>query len=260
MTPKDSTGLVLVRVFSDTNNIGYYSVLHDDQCISLLPIIETTGLRDKPIFMDPYRIIDPCRNVPLITYYKFTKYRINAIHNDPRLDLGFYTEENKPSRLPKKKLKKGDIILFMAGLAQYPPEIWFFDNVNMRKILYNLRKEGKIGVYIVGGLVVERKIEINNSQWNDAISKYPVLTYSPHYYRVEKRNTFAVLGKGFYIDPPIKIAVLTTKGYRLTRKFISLIGYNNAEKLLRQNFRKSRYILVEHDRLEKILFPYTEFY
>lgn len=260
MLSNDRIGIVLIRVFSDLKNMGYYSVIHNDHCITFLPIIEMRDLRKIPLFLDPRKIIDHCRNTPLISYYRFSKYDVKAIHNDPRIDLGFYTEDNKPSRLPKKKLKKNDIILFMTGLAFYPPEIWFSNKANMNKILYELKKNGKIGIYIVGGLIVNNLIEINGINWDKIIAKYPVLTYSPHYYRLRREKTLAILGRGFYIDPPVKIASRYIYGYRLSRDIISLIGYRNAVKILRQNFRKSSYIVIRREKIEEILAPYMEFH
>jgi hypothetical protein len=251
-------GVVLIRTFSDTYNIGYYSILRDD-CITLLPIVERYDLSSIPVFMDPSKIIDKCTNAPLSIYYKFSRFKARAIHNDPRPDLGFYTEEDRPSRIPKRKLRRGDIVLFMAGLARYPDEIWYLDQVNMRRLLYDLKKAEKIGIYIVGGIIVDKIIEIGGD-WNEYIIKYPVLSYSPHYYRLERRETVAVLGRGFTVNPPVRIASITLEGYRLSRGLIHLIGYRDSEKLARQNFRKSRYKVVDERVLEKIILSYADKY
>ncbi len=245
------TGTVFIRVYSDLLNIGYYSILHRDECITFLPIVERKKLRSIPSFLNPRDIIDPCTGDPLYKYYRYTRYYVNAVHYDPRIDLGFYTEEYKGRRLPVKKIKKKDLILFISGLAKYPEDLWKKKEINMNKILYDLKKKKSIGIYIVGGIYVDKIIYIRSSDWDSVIEKYSVLYYSPHYYRLNDRDSIGVIGKSFYVKPPIPIAYLTLKGYRLTRYLIDLMGYSNAVKFSRQNFRKSRYILIDDEKLMK---------
>jgi len=251
--------IIMIRVYSDLTNIGYYSIIHPNNCITFLPIIETKKMKKIPLFLDPSRIVDKCKNVPLINYYQYSKYNVKAIHYDPRIDLGFYTEELRPSRLPRK-IDRDFIILFMAGLAEYPENIWSFKNQSIHKIIQELKNIGKIGIYLVGGLIVEKTIIIQDNEWDENIEKYPVLIYSPHYYRLEPkdRETYAVLGKGFYIKPPIKIAKLTNIGFKVTRALIRLIGKKNAENLLKQNFRKTRILRVSREKFSEIISPYME--
>jgi len=256
----DKTGLVLLRVYADTSNIGYYSVLHEDGCVTLLPINEKYGVSEIPAFLDPRKIVDPCRNMPLKAYYKFARVEVDVVHNDPRLDLGFYTEELRGARLPRKKLKPRDIVLFMSVLAEYPDEIWYSSRVSMRKLLSLLRREGKIGVYLIGGIVVEKKVAIQNDMWSELVKAYPILAYSPHYYRVEARDTFAILGKGFRIEPPLKIAVYTQMGFKATDTFKFLVGSSTSLNLAKQRFRKSRYLVVDRSVLDNLVLPYASFY
>jgi len=260
LSAADKIGVVLLRVYADTSNIGYYSVLHEDGCVTLLPINEKYSVSEIPSFLDPRRIVDPCRNTPLRAYYKFARVEVNAVHNDPRLDLGFYTEELRGARLPRKKLRPRDIVFFMAVLAEYPDEIWYSSKVSMRKVLSLLRKEGKIGVYLVGGIVVERKVAIQSDTWSEAVKAYPILAYSPHYYRVEARDTFAILGKGFRIEPPLKIAVYTQTGFRVMDTLKRLVGSSASLNLAKQRFRKSRYLLVDESVLDNLVLPYATFY
>jgi len=260
LSATNKTGVVLLRVYADTSNIGYYSVLHEDGCATLLPIDENYGIREIPAFLDPRKIVDSCKNTPLKTYYKFARVEVNAVHNDPRLDLGFYTEGLHGARLPRKKLKLGDIVLFMAVLAQYPDEIWYSSRVSMRKVLSTLRREDKIGVYLVGGIVVEKKVTILSDMWSEAVKAYPILAYSPHYYRVEDRDTFAILGRGFKIEPPLKIAAYTQTGFRITDTLKRLVGSSTSLALAKQRFRRSRYLLVDNSVLDNWILPYATFY
>lgn len=255
----DRLNIVLIRVFSDLVNIGYYSVIHSDDCVTLLPLVETRRVRGKPSFLDPRRVIDKCTGDPLIKYYLFTKYRVEIIHNDPRIDLGFYTEEYRGRRLPKRKLKKGDLVLFMSGLAEYPDKIWYYRSTSISRVLRDLKREGKVGIYLIGGLFVEKTVRIKSDEWSEVIERNQVLMYSPHYYRLEDRDAFAVIGRGFYINPPLRIAKLTIHGYRLSNELISLIGRRESYKLTKQNFRKSKYLTIKQDKFENIIAPRIEF-
>ncbi len=242
----------------DTANGGYYSPLHEDGCASLLPIPETTDLRYVPSFLNPDNIVDPCGYGYLSRYYakECFKDKQKVIHNDPRPDLGFYTGHYSPKgRIPKspqKRLGEGDIILFMAGLAEYPDNLWEKKPSlrDIQKSLSKLKKRGKAGIYVVSGLIVERIIDVKLSSWSKVLKKYPVLRFSPHYYRL-KDHTIAVLGRGFNINPPLKIYCFKQG---ITRIFIELIGRENAIKIMKNNFRKSGIIEISYRRIRDIIY------
>jgi len=254
----DKQPVVMIRVYSDLQNIGYYSVLHNDGCVTYLPIIEKKRLRETPSFLDPNRVVDKCSGEPLSKYYRYSRYVVLAIHNDPRIDLGLYTEEIR-GRLPKK-IGRNTWILFVSGLAEYPEEAWNMKSMDFKKMLVDLKKRGKIGIYIVGGIIVDKSILIKNVEWDNYVSKYTVLMYSPHYYRLEDRETHAILGRGFWINPPLKIATLNyPRGYSVTRELLSLIGYGEAGKFVKQNFRKTRIMDIGVEKINQILSPYMEY-
>jgi len=250
--------LLMLRVFMDTANGGYYSPLHEDGCASILPMPETEKLRYVPSFLNPDNVIDPCGYGCLSRYYvkECFKNIQKAIHNDPRPDLGFYTGHYSPKgRIPKsphKKLDEGDIILFMAGLAEYPDNLWEKKPSlrDIQKSLSKLKKRGKAGIYVVSGLIVERIVDVKLSSWSKVLKKYPVLRFSPHYYRL-KDHTIAVLGRGFNINPPLKIYCFKQG---ITRTFIELIGRENAIKIMKNNFRKSGIIEIPYRRIRDIVY------
>ncbi len=251
--------IVLLRVFSDLVNIGYYSVLHEDDCYTLLPIVERHKLREIPAFLDPRKIRDRCSGDPLIKYYLFSKYDVVAIHNDPRIDLGFYTEEYRGGRLPRRKLGKGDLVLFMSGLARYPDKIWYYRSTRINDVLKELKRRGDVGIYLIGGIVVDKTLTISSSDWGEIVEKYQVLMYSPHYYRLDKRETYAIIGRGFYVKPPLRLANLTPRGYKLSKNLLTLIGRTEAYKLVKQNFRKTKYLGIDREKIESMIMPRAEF-
>jgi len=252
------TRLLLLRVFMDTSNGGYYSPLHENGCASLLPMPETAQLKYTPSFLNPDNIIDPCGYGYLSRYYANECFRNSqkALHNDPRPDLGFYTGHYSPKgRIPKsfnKRLNEGDILLFMAGLAEYPDDIW--DNKpslrDIQKKLYKLKKKGKAGIYLVSGIVVEKTIDIRSTGWSKVIKKYPVLRFSPHYYRI-RDHTIAILGKGFSINPPMKIYCFKNG---LTSGFIELVGKEIATKIMKNNFRRSGVVEIPYRKVRDIIY------
>lgn len=250
--------LLMLRVFMDTANGGYYSPLHEDGCTSILPVPETTNLRYVPSFLNPDNIIDPCGYGFISRYYAMECFKKGqkAVHNDPRPDLGFYTGHYSPKgrlpRSPGKRLEEGDIILFIAGLAKYPSDLWEKKpraNI-VRRILAKLKKNGLAGIYIVSGLVVEKVIDINSLGWSKVLKKYPVLRYSPHYYRL-RDQTVAVLGKGFNIDPPLKIYCFKEG---VTRHLRELMGWENAIKIVKNNFRRSGVINVSYKKIKDLVY------
>ncbi len=250
--------LLLLRAYMDTSDGGYYSPLHSSGCVSLLPMPEKKRIRRPPAFLRPRYLVDPCTGGSLDKYYVsgcFERYP-HTVHNDPRPDLGFYTGYYMPrGRVPHrepKKLRRGDILLFMAGLAEYPEDTWRIARSvrDVQKILTGLKREGKAGIYIVSGLVVEEVLDISQTGWNRALKKYPQLRYSPHYYRRGDKPV-AVIGRGFYLNPPLMIYSYKTG---LTRKFIELIGEDNAVKVSRNNFRRSAVIEVPYNTIKDIVY------
>lgn len=248
------TRIVLIRVYADFTNPGYYSVLHSNNCITILPIIEEHKLRYIPEHLDPHKIIDKCTGKTLYNYYAYSKKDAKAIHWDPRIDLGFYTEKYYGRRLSWRKIESGDYILFMTGLARYPEKMWKERIGKLSKIIKDLKKRNGIGIYLIGGIVVEEKILIKNSYWKTAIKKYPMLSYSPHYYWVQGRDTYAIIGKGFTLyNDPLELAKLTPTGIRPKRILVKLIGRENAEKLVKQKFRKTGLINVRESIFRDII-------
>ncbi|ADI31854.1 hypothetical protein [Staphylothermus hellenicus] len=147
--------LLILRAFLETSNGGYYSPLYR-KCYTLLPIPEDPyRLREIPLHLQPGKIIDQCTGEKFSKFYP-VEHDNNPIHNDPRLDLGIYTGYYMPKgRLPHKKGKKleeNDLLLFMAGLAEYPEKFW-----SKRRGLREIKKafrdslvNGKAGIFIVG--------------------------------------------------------------------------------------------------------------
>ncbi|RLG79212.1 MAG: hypothetical protein DRO13_06310 [Thermoprotei archaeon] len=256
----DSVNAVLIRVYSDLGNVGYYSVLHSDGCTTLLPVAEEEGLISIPNFMNPLRIRDKCTDKPIAHYYAFAKRSIKAVHNDPRIDLGFFTENYRGGRLPKKSIRIGDYVLFMSGLAEYPEKTWYLDRKEFYRLVKSLRKKGKVGIYIVGGIVVERKLVIRSRDWDSVSAKHPVLLYSPHNYWSERKDTLAVIGRGFYVKPPVRVATLTDTGFRPSAKLIRLVGRTAANKLVRQRFRKTGLLILDREKLEEIVLAYAVYH
>ncbi len=198
-------------------------------------------------------IADPCTGNKLSIYYPI-EYDIKPlVHRDPRLDLGFYTGYYAPKgRLPKregKKLSRGDYLLFMAGLAMYPKVFWSRRRKlsEIKNIFRKLVREGKAGVFIVGGLRVIELIDTSATGWSSVLDYYPFLAESPHYYRVNDYPV-AVVGESLNINP-LMIADSTGKP---TEKLIALIGEEYARRIARNNYRKSSVIRVNENFEEKL--------
>ncbi len=248
----------------ETSNGGYYSPIHPARdCYTLLYIPETRPLMNKPPHLYPENIIDKCSGRPLSDYYP-VELRGKPIHRDPRLDLGFYTGYymGPPGhgRLPKnpdKGLGRGDLLLFMAGLATYPEEPWGkgFTLPMVKRVLRKTCRMGGCGVYIVGGIIVEHIVDTSVAGWNRAISEHPVLEQSPHYYRISgdgRDHPVAVVGRGFQLDRPLLIGRGKNNPHR---NLAELIGEGNAVMVSRNNYRRSRIIVVEsiEDFMDKLL-------
>jgi len=252
------TKLLMLRVYMDMVNGGYYSPLHENGCATVLPMPESMRLKHVPAFLRPDHLIDPCGYGLLSRYYVKECFKNSqvAIHNDPRPDLGFYTGHYSPrGRIPKsphKRLSEGDIILFMAGLAEYPDDLWKKKPSlrDIQKNLAKLKRKGKAGIYIVSGLIVEKIIDVKASSWSKVLKKYPVLRFSPHYYRISD-HTIAILGKGFSINPPMKIYCFKNG---LTSDFIELVGKEIATKIMKNNFRRSGVVEIPYRKVRDIIY------
>ncbi len=233
--------ILLLRAYAETSSNGYYSPLHRGNCPTLLPIPEEGVLRAKPWFMDPRRTRSPCTGEPLSTYYP-VEHAATPIHNDPRLDLGLYTDYYMPGgRLPSrpgKRLGRGDVLLFMAGLAQYPDEAWRRPRSlrEQKRLFDEARRRGRAAVYLVGGIVVEEIVDTGLVGWEKAVRRHPVLACSPHYYRVMDEPV-AVLGRGFTLQPPPRISC----GRGPCRGFTMLLG-DAALGAARNNYRRTRVV------------------
>lgn len=250
--------LLILRAFFETSNGGYYSPLNRE-CYTLLPIPEDLSKLGKtPPHLQPEKIIDQCTGEKLSKFYPI-EHDNNPLHNDPRLDLGIYTGYYMPKgRLPykkNKKLEENDLLLFMAGLAEYPEKFW-----SKRRRLSEIKKafresqvKDKAGIFIVGGIIIDEIIDISKIGWKNSIRRYPNIIYSPHYYR---KNDYpvAVIGKGFLLRKPFKIS---TSKLKPTKNFIELIGKENAYNTARNNYRRTRIIYVKDiDTIIEQLFSY----
>ncbi len=247
---------LFLRVFVETSNGGYYSPIIDD-CYVALPIPETTKIPDPPDHMLPDKIIDKCTGRTLDHYYPLELTRNNhPVHNDPRLDLGFYTDYYMPiGRIPKKndkKLSKNDVIIFMAGFAYYPQG--FFESKHtlrdIRKEFMKAHREGKTGIYIMGYIVIKDMVNVEEIGWRKAIQKYPVLRYSPHYYR-QNDKPLAIIGKGYILANPIKIY---SKSQGISPVLKKIIGGRQAVSMARNNFRRSSVVNIN----EGIFYEYID--
>ncbi len=270
----------ILRVFLDGSSLGgrgYYSPLHRELgCASLIPIPEDPLLLreeyrvNPPSFMDPDKWIDVCTGRVISSFMPIRPpIRLNEfvrgvpsrkgiayrepwiLHNDPRIDRGFYTDTG--SRIPRE-LKRGDILFFAAGLAEYPRDFW-----NRRRTLSSIinafnraREEGKAGIYLVGGIVVKEVVHLDtNEDWEKAISMHSYLRESPHFYRLN-RSAIAIIGRGFTVSPPAPLTI-PRRGSSLgtpSRLLQEILGKEAAHSFVRGNARISK--LVEVVSMEKI--------
>lgn len=239
----------MLRAFFETSNGGYYSPIHGDGCVTLLPIPDNRSrYRIVPPHLLADRIIDSCSGRRLSTYYPIEYGVEPLIHRDPRLDLGFYTGYYAPKgRLPKKndkKLGRGDYLLFMAGLARYPKDFWSTRRRlgEIRRVFRKLVREGRTGIYIVGGLRVVEVIDTSTTGWSKAVGEYPFLAESPHYYRLNDYPV-AVVGEPLKMNP----IVISDPNRKPTDSLVALVGREHAWRIARNNYRKSRIIRVGWD-------------
>ena len=232
-------GLVL-RAWSDTANGGQYSVLHRGGCVSLIPIPETGPMRRVPCFLRPQCLLSPCSLRPLSFY--MARYS-PVLHNDPRLDKGFYTGYWAPrGRLPRS-LGRSDVLLFVAGLVQE-------DYAGLATRPGKLVGRGLAAVYFVGGIVIEEILDTKPMGWSEALRRWPWLVYSPHYWR--KGDTpVAVIGQGFMFRPPLPASAPGTLRAP-SEAAIELLGANAAKGLARSRFRRSRIVELSFDLVEAV--------
>ncbi len=245
--------LLLLRAYIETSNGGYYSPIHSDKnCYTLLYIPENPArLRMVPDHLIPQNITDPCTSRKLADYYPI-EMKDKPIHRDPRLDLGFYTGYYMPQgRLPKKpgkRLEPGDHLVFMAGLAEYPPNYWDKPHTQ-REIIRTFRQicrnPKRCGIYIVGGIIIKEIINIVETGWNNAITIHPDLKESPHYYR-KNDHPVAVIGKSYILNPPVRISSLVDNR-RPSEQLIQIVGERNAYSIARNNYRRSGVLEVLGD-------------
>ncbi len=231
--------LLVLRVYADTSTTGYYSPLHpDSECASLLPIPEKELVKGPPSWLKPETVIDPCTGRPYSDFMPSDRYWV--LHNDPNLYLGFYTDHPAPTGRIPSGLGEGDIVLFIAGLAVYPRGFWS-KRRSFAEIVRAYRKAragGLTGVYIVGWLVVENRIDVSRTGWSQAIEAEPVLLHSPHYW-AEDQRTVALTGKGSVLQPPLRID--KEPGASLIKR---VLGSGVFAKLAKNRFRKSRIVEI----------------
>ncbi len=239
--------LLLLRAFIESSNGGYYSPIHQDRgCYTLLYIIDDPNRYSWiPDHLLPDNIVDNCTGYRLSVFYP-VEYLDKPIHRDPRLDLGFYTGYYMPhGRLPvkdDKRLGRGDLLLFMAGLCKYNENLWGgrYSLSRFRSVFRRVYRSGFCGIYIVGGIIVEDIVDVSVYGWENIISSYPFLKYSPHYYRVGDEPV-AVIGSGFKLVKPLLIGFRrgVYSGY-----FEELIGRRDALMVSMNNFMRSRVIEI----------------
>lgn len=235
--------LFMIRVFLSSSDLpgmqGYYSLfLPEKACAGLIPIPDRGISWDKmPSHLDPCKAVEPCTGLKYEMLQPI-EYKW-VLHRDPRIDLGFYTD----SRFARAR--SDDILLFTAGLAEYPNGFWGQRRWSIREIrrvfLDSVRK-GKAGVYVVGGIVVEKVLDISRLKrgWREAVEKTPMLKYSPHYHRGHDLPR-AFLGKGFTLKPPLPISrrVEGRLAGPPTRLLKKLLGEEKALAYARKKYRKS---------------------
>ena len=232
-------GLVL-RAWSDTANGGQYSVLHRSGCASLIPIPETISMRRVPCFLRPRCLLSPC-SLRSLSFY-MARYS-PVLHNDPRLDKGFYTGYWAPhGRLPRS-LGRGDVLLFVAGL------VWE-DYAGLATRPGKLVGRGFAGIYFVGGIVVEEVLDTRSMGWREALRRWPWLVYSPHYWR-RGDSPVAIVGQGFMFKPPLPASARGTLRAP-SEAAIKLLGAEAARSLARNRFRRSRLVELSLDLVRAV--------
>ena len=229
-----------IRIWADTVNGAQYSIIHRDGCITPIPIPEHRRLREKPCFLDPDCTKTRCTNKPL-SHYMQKPY---PLHNDPRLDQGFYTGYWAPRGVIPRDFKPTGILLFFAGLAA--------EHHSKRPRLKSLVAEQLGGVYLVGGILVEEVIDTSKTGWRRALKQHPELICSPHYWRRDVDMPLAVLGRGFALDPPIPAHSPETPE-RPSQLLTRLLGEKAAQGFALNNYRRTRLVRGREEEVMGIL-------
>ncbi|RUM47831.1 MAG: hypothetical protein DSY37_01310 [Hyperthermus sp.] len=259
--------LLILRTFIDTGSLrggqGYYSPIHvERECATLIPVPETRVKRRHRL-LDPEAVGDPCTGMPLSHF--MPRGGEWLIHNDPRLDLGFYTDYYAPrGRLPRRpghRLSKGDVIGFAAGLAYYGDGFW-----ETRRSMYEIRmefksavKEGRAAIYLVGFIKVARIVDVGSVGWERAVREFPQLRESPHLLGAVEgggdEGTIAVIGEGYIVRPPAPLSTPTDRLERQppSRLLERLIERDNAVSFSRSNYRRTKLLRIPLGRLREVL-------
>ncbi len=254
--------LLLLRAWLDTGSLpggrGYYSPL-EEGCPVLIPIPEHgVAAGEPPEWIDPKRWRSGCSGRPLADYMPLDHEWL--LHNDPRLDLGFYTDYYSPwgriPRSPEKELRPGDIVAFAAGLAEYPRGFWARRRrlAEILRVFAEARSRGRTGVYLVGYIRVQRVVDVDKLGWENVLHRYPVLGFSPHLLRPGDRPV-AVLGEPHVPEEPLPLArsVAGRLCGTATETLIRLLGARAARGFLRQKCRRARVVNVSTARLMELL-------
>lgn len=118
---------LLLRVYIDANSVygGYYSLLHEECCPTLLPIKETSPLREIPLHLNAVELVDECVGNSTSTFYpkEWVIDRKLPVHNGPRPGLGFYTGHHAPRGRMPKSIRRRDHTPSMAELTSYPKNL-----------------------------------------------------------------------------------------------------------------------------------------
>ncbi len=165
-----------------------------DECPVLLPVPDPRVPEPPPPHLDPWSVEDQCAGRSLAWYMPVGgEWRL---HRDPRLDLGFYTEPLDPRRrrLPRR-LGRGDVIVFAAGLAWFPEGFW--SSRRRRREILSAFQGARRGVYAVALLRVEGVYEVTD--WSVPPPVEGALE-SPH--ASYREPALLVHGRVEAIDPP----------------------------------------------------------
>ena len=197
-------------------------------------------MRRVPCFLRPRCLLSPC-SLRSLSFY-MARYS-PVLHNDPRLDKGFYTGYWAPrGRLPRS-LGRGDVLLFVAGL------VWE-DYTGLATRPGKLVERGLAGIYFVGGIVIEEILDTRSMGWSRALHRWPRLVYSPHYWR--RRDTpVAVVGQGFMFRPLLPASAPGTLRAP-SEAAIELLGAEAAKGLARSRFRRSRLVELSLDLVKAV--------
>jgi hypothetical protein len=192
----------MIRVYADTQTVGYYSPLHDDrECATLLPIPDKK-IKNPPSWVDPRNVLDICTGRKLVDFMPIGEEW--PLHRDPRLDLGFYTEPlGRKSRVPRAATR-GWLLVFVSGLAKYPRGFWSSrrSRREIRRAYGEAKRSAAAGVYIVGLLSVEEVLEVKD--WENC--RDPRIQFSPH--RLYSEPVRAFVGTSLLLTPPLPIETL----------------------------------------------------